>query len=77
MQSYLSSYIFGALLESYCSEQNARMNAMNSANENAEELKHELTVRFNRVRQADITQEITEVSAGSKAQRKKREKEGR
>ena len=76
MQSYLSSYIFGALLESYCSEQNARMNAMNSANENAEELKTELTVKFNRVRQAAITQEITEVSAGSKAQRKKREKEG-
>jgi len=77
MQSYISSYIFGALLQSYSAEQNARMNAMNSANENAEELLADLSVEYNRVRQAAITQEITEVSAGSRAEKKRREKEAR
>ena len=70
--SYVAGYIYGALVESFCSEQNARMNAMKAANDNAEELLDELSVQYNRVRQNAITTEITEVSAGAKAQRKKR-----
>ena len=75
MQSYISSYVFGGLVESYASEQNARMNAMNSANNNADELMGELTMEYNRVRQAAITQEITEVAAGARAQKNKKMKE--
>lgn len=75
MQSYISGFIYSALVDSFCSEQNARMEAMNAANENAEKLLENLSVQYNRMRQAAITQEITEVSSGAKAQRKKRMKE--
>ena len=51
------------------------MTAMDSANKNAEELLGRLGMEYNRVRQAAITQEITEVAAGAKAQMKKRLKE--
>ncbi len=73
--SYIAGYLYGALIDSFCSEQNARMTAMNSANDNAEKLKEELSMEYNRVRQAAITQEITEVAAGAKAQKKKRQRE--
>lgn len=69
MQSYISGFIFSALVDSFCSEQNARMTAMDAANDNAEKLLGELSLEYNRVRQAAITQEITEVSAGAKAQK--------
>lgn len=72
MQSYISGFIYSALVDSFCSEQNARMTAMNSANQNAEKILDDLSVQYNRVRQAAITQEITEVSSGAKAQRKKK-----
>ena len=72
MQSYVSGFIYSALIDSFCCEQNARMAAMDSANQNAEELMGELSLQYNRVRQAAITQEITEVSAGAKAQRQKK-----
>lgn len=72
MQSYVSGFIYSALIDSFCCEQNARMSAMDSANQNAEELMGELSLQYNRVRQAAITQEITEVSAGAKAQRQKK-----
>lgn len=72
MQSYVSGFIYSALVDSFCSEQNARMAAMNSANENAEKILNELSIQYNRMRQAAITQEITEVSAGAKAQKRKR-----
>lgn len=75
--SYIAGYIYGALVESFCSEQSSRMNAMKSANDNAEELLGTLSVEYNRVRQTAITQEITEVSAGAKAQRRKRERQQR
>ena len=75
MQSYVSGFIYSALVDSFCSEQNARMTAMDSANQNAERILSELSVQYNRVRQAAITQEITEVSAGAKAQKRKRRKE--
>lgn len=61
--------MYSALVDSYCCEQNARMTAMSSANENAEEILAELSLEFNRVRQAAITQEITEVSSGAKSLR--------
>ena len=75
MESYISGFIYSALIDSFCSEQNARMTAMDAANRNAEKLLGELSLQYNRVRQAAITQEITEVSAGAKAQRRKHRKE--
>ena len=67
--SYVSGFIYSALVDSFCCEQNARMRAMDSANRNAEKILADLTTAYNRVRQSAITQEITEVSAGAKAQR--------
>ncbi len=72
IQSYVTGFIYSALVDSFCSEQNARMSAMSSAGENAEEILSELKIRYNRVRQAAITQEITEVSSGARAQKKRR-----
>ncbi len=73
MPSYVSGFIYSALIDSFCCEQNARMTAMDSANRNGEKLLGELSLQYNRVRQAAITQSITEVSAGAKAQRQKKE----
>lgn len=73
--SYVSGFIYSALVDSFCAEQNARMTAMDAANRNAEELLSQLSLEYNRVRQSAITQEITEISAGAKAQRRGR-KEG-
>lgn len=72
VRSYISGFIYGALVDSFSAEQNARMNAMSSANQNAEDLLSTLSVQYNRVRQAAITQEITEVAAGAKAQKRER-----
>lgn len=69
--NYVTGFIFGALVESFCSEQNARMMAMQSASDNASALLNDLSIEYNRVRQAAITQEITEVIGGAKAQKKK------
>lgn len=74
ISSYVTGIIYGALVDSFCSEQNARMTAMDAANRNAESLISDLTLQYNRTRQAAITQEITEISAGARAKRKKREK---
>ena len=70
--SYVSGFIYSALIDSFCCEQDARMTAMDSANRNAEKLLGELSLQYNRVRQAAITQSITEVSAGARAQRQKK-----
>ena len=75
--SYAMGFVYSALVDSFCSEQNARMTAMNSANQNADKILEELTVQYNRVRQAAITQEITEVSAGAKAQKRKKQRKQR
>ena len=75
MPSYIAGFIYSALVDSFCAEQNARMTAMDAANRNAEELLSQLSLEYNRVRQSAITQEITEISAGAKAQRRGR-KEG-
>lgn len=74
MRSYLSGFIYSALLDSFCSEQNARVTAMDAANVNAQELLGDLSLQLNRSRQAAITQEITEISAGAQAQRNKKKK---
>ncbi len=68
--------LYGALLDSYCAEQNARVTAMDSANRNAQELLGDLSLQLNRTRQAAITREITEISAGAQAQRTARKKKG-
>lgn len=70
--NYITGFIYGALVESFCSEQNARMMAMEAATNNADELLHDLTIMYNRARQAAITQEITEVCGGAKAQKQKK-----
>jgi F-type H+-transporting ATPase subunit gamma len=64
--------IFSALTESYCAELNDRMTAMDAASKSAKEMLDDLALQYNRARQYGITQEITEVSAGSKAQKKKK-----
>lgn len=70
--NYITGFIYGALVESFCSEQNARMMAMEAATGNADELLHDLRIIYNRARQAAITQEITEVCSGARAQKNKR-----
>ena len=62
---YLGGTFYGALCESRASEQAARRTAMDSATQNAEEMIADLSLQFNRARQAAITQEITEIVAGS------------
>ena len=67
--NYINGFIYSALVESYCAEQNSRMMAMQNANDSANDILHDLSIQYNRERQAAITQEITEVCAGAKAQR--------
>ena len=64
---YLGGIIYGAVCEAVASECGARRTAMNSANKNAEEMISELRLKFNRARQAVITQEITEIVSGAEA----------
>ncbi|MDR0963190.1 MAG: ATP synthase F1 subunit gamma [Clostridium sp.] len=65
-------YVFGALVESYCCEHNARMMAMDAAGKSARQIIKQLSLEYSRIRQGAITQEITEVVAGAKSQKKKR-----
>ena len=62
---YMNSLIFGALVEAVASENGARMQAMDSATSNAEEMIDKL--QYNRARQSAITQELTEIVAGASA----------
>ena len=62
---YLGGILYGALCESRAAEQAARRTAMDSATQNADEMIADLSLKFNRARQAAITQEITEIVAGS------------
>ena len=62
---YLGGVLYGALCESRAAEQAARRTAMNAATQNAEEMIADLSLKFNQARQAAITQEITEIVAGS------------
>ena len=63
----LKGYMFAALVESFCSEQNARMTAMDTASDSAKEMLSSLSLEFNRARQGAITQEITGIAGGAAA----------
>ena len=64
---YMSSLIYGGLLQAAASENGARMTAMDSATSNAEEMIEELSLQYNQARQSSITQELTEIIAGANA----------
>lgn len=66
--NYMKGLLYGAMVEAFAAEQNARMTAMKSATDNAGEIVRGLSLEYNRVRQAAITTELTEVVAGSNAQ---------
>ena len=72
----LTGYIYSALVDSFCSEQNDRMMAMDAADRNAGEMIRTLSIEYNRERQAMITQEITEVASGARAQKKAKARRG-
>jgi F-type H+-transporting ATPase subunit gamma len=63
----MANIIYGAFLESVASENGARMQAMDSATNNAEDMISELSLKYNRARQSAITQELTEIIAGADA----------
>lgn len=64
---YVCSLVYGALIEAVASENGARMQAMDNATSNAEEMIEDLSLKFNRARQASITQELTEIISGANA----------
>ena len=64
---YVTSLFYGALVEAVASENGARMQAMDSATSNAEEMIEDLSLKYNRARQGSITQELTEIIAGANA----------
>ena len=64
---YMHGMIFGAMTESFCAEQSARMTAMDSATKSATDMIHALQLEYNRTRQGAITQEITEIIGGASA----------
>ena len=66
--NYVKGMLYGTMVESYAAEQNARMSAMDSATENGKEIVSQLSLQYNRIRQAAITTEITEVVSGAAAQ---------
>lgn len=64
---YITSLIYGGMIEAVASENGARMQAMDNATNNAEEMISDLTLLYNRARQGSITQELTEIIAGAEA----------
>ena len=67
VKKHLDVQIWRILLESSAAEQGARMTAMDSATDNAEEMIRDLNLQFNRKRQSDITRQIIEVASGAEA----------
>ena len=67
LPQYVTNLVFGSLLQAKASEFASRMTAMDSATENAEEMIDDLTLSYNRARQAAITQELTEIVGGAEA----------
>jgi F-type H+-transporting ATPase subunit gamma len=67
LPQYAESLIYGAVLDSKASEHAARMTAMKSATDNANDIIRSLDLSYNRARQAAITQEITEIVGGASA----------
>lgn len=70
--SYLMGMIYGCLAKSYCSEQQSRMTAMKSAGDNAEDMLRRLQLQYNKIRQAAITNEMIEITAGVRALKRRR-----
>jgi F-type H+-transporting ATPase subunit gamma len=66
--NYAKGLIYGAMVEAFCCEQQARMTAMDAASTSARDMIKELSLMYNRARQAAITQEISEVAGGAQAQ---------
>lgn len=64
---YIGNLLYGAFVEALASENGARMQAMDSATTNADNMIADLSLKYNRARQASITQELTEIIAGSEA----------
>ena len=64
---YVATRVFQAVLEAKASEESSRMVAMKNATENAEELIEDLTLSYNKVRQANITREMVEIASGAQA----------
>ena len=64
---YVASMVYGGMVEAVASENGARMQAMDNATSNAEEMISDLTLKYNRARQGSITQELTEIIAGAEA----------
>ena len=67
MQKYFEYNMYYALIDSLAAEHSARMQAMDSATSNAEDMISDLTLKYNRARQGSITQELTEIIAGANA----------
>ncbi len=67
VRNYITGFVYSGIVESYCAEQNSRMMAMDSANQNAKDLISELNIKYNKGRQSIITREITEISSGAKS----------
>lgn len=65
--NFAKGIIYGAMVEAFCCEQQARMTAMDSATKSAKDIIKELSLLYNRARQSAITQEITEVCGGASA----------
>ena len=65
---YIAGIFYGALCQSYASEQAARRTAMDSASKNADDMIEDLSLKYNRARQGAITQEITEIVAGAEGE---------
>ncbi len=74
VRNYVTGYIYGTLVQATACEENSRMTAMKSATDNAKDMLNVLTVQYNRVRQAAITQQITEISSGARALKKNKKK---
>jgi F-type H+-transporting ATPase subunit gamma len=64
---YITSILYGSFVEAVASENGARMQAMDAATNNAEEIIDDLELKYNRARQGAITQELTEIIAGAEA----------
>ena len=67
LPQYTESLIYGAILDAKAAEHAARMTAMKGATDNAKNIIDDLTIRYNRARQAAITEEITEIISGASA----------
>ncbi len=74
VRNYVIGYIYGTLVQATACEENSRMTAMKSATDNAKDMLNVLTVQYNRVRQAAITQQITEISSGARALKRSKNK---